>query len=205
MEGFASLLEEALHKHQSDFKRKVESDASDLSPEDQQDLMEYAIDELDKFTETFPAILRKSLFLATYAMLEHSLLGLANILQDHLKLSLSPMDLRGDGIEVVKDYFKKVGRLPFPDQGEEWQDLVALRTIRNAIAHSDGRVSKAKQSKCDKLRRDWGTELDMHESDDKEFLEVTLGENVIGRLIQTCRTFLHEVIAVMPTEPDDAD
>ena len=56
------------------------------------------------------------------------------------KSSIGVRDLRGDELERVKKYFKKVAEINFSDQGELWKRIIILRKIRNSIVHDNSKI-----------------------------------------------------------------
>jgi len=68
------------------------------------------LEEEKEFTEDeFTQLLRQSLFITAYSLLEKHFDGVCDGLKKHLKLALSQSDLRHRGIERSKVYLTKVG------------------------------------------------------------------------------------------------
>jgi hypothetical protein len=81
-------------------------------------------------------------------MLEGFVMELAEINCKIEGFKVLPGDFRGgSGLKRAQTYFKKVAELRFPDQ-KEWEELLRLFRIRNAIVHAWGRTE---EKNCDKL------------------------------------------------------
>lgn len=127
------LLEEKLR-----FQKSVDEVAEKLSDADKELYYDFHSDEYWKIAEIFPSILRKSLFLIAYSLIEHRMTKLCLSYKRERKTVLSLKDIQGKGIQRCQVYMKKVLLIPFPDEGKEWKDIIVLNRIRNIVAHNDG-------------------------------------------------------------------
>lgn len=98
---YTHTLEGALEEEGRRLKEDSEKQTSQMTEEQQMDFYEGTSDDFYRLGETFPRILRYSLFVNTYSLLEHTLLRIAEHLRDSQKLDLSPSDLRDKGITLA--------------------------------------------------------------------------------------------------------
>jgi hypothetical protein len=149
--------------------------------------MEWASDDFYRLGETFLRILRYSLFVNTFSLLEHTLLRIADHLRVSQKLDLSPSDLSDKGISRAKTYLKKVARVAFPDDGADWADIVALNEIRNIVTHGAGYFpdDHLKKQKIDALMIRWSSDIALD-----TIRQFTFSNGFIERVIETCKRFL---------------
>ncbi|MBI4231956.1 hypothetical protein HY605_01875, partial [Candidatus Peregrinibacteria bacterium] len=115
----------------------TDEQASQLTRDEQGKLYNRYIDE-DIDLYSISNVLRSSLFVSCYSLLEHELLNLCELLQGLHEYSIKLDDLRGRGILKAQAYLKKVVGITFPDQTPSWKDIVAYNHIRNLIVHNDG-------------------------------------------------------------------
>ena len=163
-----------------------------MTEEDRQEYYEFASDKFYKLEETFPRILRYSFFVHIYSLLEHTLLRIADDVRQSRKLGLSPGDLKDDGITRAKTYLKKVAGIQFPDSTSEWQDILALNSLRNVIVHSGGYLAEDhhKKDQIEGLMKRW-PEISL--SNIRQF---ELSDAFANRAIDTCDRFLSQVFVV---------
>ena len=161
-----------------------------MTEEERMDFCDCASEDFYRLGETFPRILRYSLFVNTFSLLEHTLLGIAHHLRYSQKLDLSPNDLRDKGIILAKTYLKKVAQVSFPDDGTDWADIGALNEIRNIITHGAGYFPEdhPKKQKIDALMTRWSSDISLD-----NIRQFTFSDGFTERVIETYRRFLHEL------------
>ncbi len=138
LKEYSETSEEHLIEEKQRFQDSIDEMAEKLSDEDKEDCYDFHSDEYWRLSEISPRIFRNSLLLTTYSLLEHRLMRLCLSYQRERKIALSVNDIQGKGIRKYQTYLKKVLLIEFPDQGNEWKDMLILNKIRNAIAHNDG-------------------------------------------------------------------
>jgi hypothetical protein len=190
LRGYAHALEGALEDEKRRLQKQSEEQASKMTEVERMDFYEWVSDDFYRLGETFPKILRYSLFVHTYSLLENTLLRIAEHLHVSQKLELSPSDLRDEGIVRAKTYLKKVARVSFPDGGADWQDILALNHIRNIVVHKAGYFPEdhSKRQQIDALLTKWSGEISLD-----NIRQFTFSGPFIERVIETCKNFLDEV------------
>jgi hypothetical protein len=91
--------------------------------------------------ETMPVIIRQSLFIAIYALLETYLNEVCALIQREQKLKVSINDLAGNGIFRAKDYLEKVLDFQFPASHKSWQRISNYNRLRNCFVHACGQIT----------------------------------------------------------------
>jgi hypothetical protein len=133
---YANSLERLLDKESRTMKDCFKAYAAHLLTEEQLD--GFAAWTTHDLAQEFPRILRYSLFVHSYSLLEDSLLRIADFYKRKSHLELSPSDLKDEGMMRAKTYLKKVVHIPFPDTHPSWQTVSTLNHIRNLIVHKTG-------------------------------------------------------------------
>ena len=141
VEHLAGLTERFLQEEHGSFEKWLETEAAELSEEDQETLVEQHSDREWELKEVFPALIRSSLLLSAFAMVEDYVVRAADLVHAVMQLRLSRKDLKGSGIVQAHTYLSKVARLPLEPSDETWKDVDLLREIRNSFAHARGRIS----------------------------------------------------------------
>jgi hypothetical protein len=134
---YAEYIESSLRKEIKSYQDRAEG----LLPEEEEEFWDWHLDEVSPYSQDFPKIMRNSLFVSIYTFLEDKIVELCVSDTDAL-LELS--DIKGQGIHQASIYLKKVLRIDFPDNSNEWQYIKKANLIRNCIAHSSGDVSKSR-------------------------------------------------------------
>ncbi|GAG69304.1 unnamed protein product [marine sediment metagenome] len=136
-----------LNSKLKNFTSWVEKEASKIIGEQQEDFYEFYADDYNRLSKIFPNILRSSLFIMYYALLENELVNLCKNLYKHYNYSIKLTDFQGKGIFRVQTYLKKVAKIDFPDQTSSWDDIVSYNHIRNFIIHNGGRLDNSNRGK----------------------------------------------------------
>lgn len=124
---------------ESSFAKTYEENPLEPSSKDLGSWIAVAAKAVD-FAMNVPNLFRRSLFSATYALVEHQLNEIAHELQHVRGLSLTLGDIRGNGIEKARTYLTKVGGISFPTNSTEWSSLQRFGKLRNVLAHQYGIV-----------------------------------------------------------------
>jgi hypothetical protein len=196
---FTEHVEEFLEQKVKEVESSYEEHAKELglSGEDLTELFEHMYEEdYHNFNKSFPNILRKALFLHSYAVLEQQLLNLCKHYEKTQPDSILLKDLRHSGINKAQVYLKKVVGINFPDTSEEWKKLnINYNLIRNHFAHS-GQQTISSATKGDLLKAlnetpGVETKLMFMDPDSKEkFYDFRLKKEFCIEFISLINTFL---------------
>ena len=96
---------------------------------------------------TLPRILRNPLLVTLFAVYESAVKDIARFMKKEDDPSLD--DAKGDFLEHAKKYYKHVLHFELSGDNERWKRLKMLSTLRNAIAHTNGRWEAIdKKTRC---------------------------------------------------------
>jgi hypothetical protein len=143
--------------------------------------------------DTFPQVLRTSLFVALYSMLEAELEMLCRSLQMEMSLKIAPSDLAGRGIQRSRQYMTKVCDVPFPNTASSWTTIQGLAAIRNLIVHMRGFLGDNRASNA--TREFVAGHGDLASIGEHNHLE--LSDKFCPFAIQTLREFGSELMLVL--------
>lgn len=135
-----------------------------------------------------PYVLRSSLWVMTYAVVESWLAKVARSAQTFLNLPITPGELRGSGLKRYAVYLKKLGRIEFPDQSLAWRQLLAIGALRNAIVHDGGRSGGQALNAVQVVR---------HVTVEKGEDEIWLEEGAVPWAVDVARGFADELTKVV--------
>jgi len=108
--------------------------------------------ELDYLIEVaLPRIFRGPFLLSLYAVYESAVTEIAALIQKKKAIKMSINDLKGDFLEKANKYFSDVLQFPLFLGNEAWQKINMLFVIRNAIAHTNGRIEMLNKSARQKI------------------------------------------------------
>ncbi|MEC3664055.1 hypothetical protein [Bacillus subtilis] len=132
--------EEMLTSWEKRFDEKSED--LNLTDKQKQEFFDLHSREPYRYEFLYPQLIRKTIFLQTYFILETYLNSLSD---EHKGHSLSYKDMKGKGIERAKLYLRKVCHVPAePFSTNEWKRIIDYNTLRNAFVHNNGVVDKSK-------------------------------------------------------------
>lgn len=100
-----------------------------------------------------PRYFRGSVILILWAATETTLDDIANILQKQKGIKLSSKDIQGDTLDRFSKYFEHVLNYPLDKQSDAWTQLRELQTIRNCLAHFNGRLSLVRPDTQKRLKK----------------------------------------------------
>jgi len=192
---YAELIEKLIEKEFKKFNLKVEKEAAKLSDEQKDGLYDYYSDEHWNFSKGYSDILRTSLFIKCYSLLEYELDALCKHLCEKNNYSLILTDLNGKGIFRAKDYLKKVALINFPDSTNEWQEVTAYNKIRNIFVHNAGTFDN--EESLNKLAYIFNTHTSI-KSD--KLLQIHLEKEFCFEVITVLKQFFDKLFKTIPVE-----
>ncbi len=182
-------VQETLVTRLREFERDIDASARSMQEEAREDWYDWNSDRHWELSDVFPKIIRHSMFITSYAFLEHALSQLTSGLAHEAPKRVSVEDLKGDGIDLARAYLKKVQGVTFPDQSAEWNRLSDYRKIRNCLVHADGRIDQGQRGQAIRnfLQRNpqFGS-LD-------QFSRISLEPAAAQDMIRTVRAFLSQL------------
>lgn len=143
LQEYSRTLERLLKGAVQDLQIRNDVRAQPLSEDDKAQLNEWYFEQHTELSETYPSILRESLFVSSYSLIE----SLAFKICDHAKemnnIRLSVKDLNGNGLKQCHTYLTKVVGLDQLQNNLHYSQLSFLSHIRNALVHNQGTLRDA--------------------------------------------------------------
>ncbi len=124
-------VEDDMGENEEKFTRLVET---------HQGLDDETWDLANVFREHFPNLQRRSALLTVYGYFEHELDELCSLYKSEKSFGLALSDLSGKGIDRSTNYLAKLAGLDVHKNSQEWIRIKEIQTIRNAIAHRNGKL-----------------------------------------------------------------
>ncbi|MFB6467405.1 hypothetical protein ACE38V_11410 [Cytobacillus sp. Hz8] len=144
--NYIEFMEENIIKEQSQLEKSYEEYIKNYPPEDHEQIFEYMYENrFYNISETFPKILRTSALISQYAYLEKTLNTISKVCERTYNLSISPEDIRHNGVKKYLFYLHKVVGLNINDTEILWQKIYAYNQIRNRFVHSPEENYTAKE------------------------------------------------------------
>lgn len=129
-----------------------------------------------------PHLFRSPFLVSLYATYEAGVTEVAGLIQKGQGQALSIDDLRGAFLDRAKKYYKDVLRFDLCTDGSAWQQIRMGYEIRNAIAHTNGRIERLRPKSRKRISAWISKKIGIHQS------------NLDYIVIDACflrKTFLH--------------
>jgi hypothetical protein len=190
---YCRVMEEAIERHVHELTKWFEEQTAGMSREAKGDFFESNFDSWDAAADTFPQVLRSSLFVACYSMLEVELDLQCRGLKLELDLGVTASDLNDKGIYRSRAYMKKVAGVAFPDQTPTWDVISSLASIRNVVVHMLGRLRDNDVSLTARKFAEAHPDLASVSADDR----LVLTDKFCPFVMQTLREFASDLALAM--------
>jgi hypothetical protein len=189
-----------------DVEKLIDSKAKELYNLEQEALQDLAPGEefygaappeyYEKIEAVFPNLLRRSLFMYIYSVLEDGLNNCCRL----LNFRRIPLEaVKDKGIRRARRYLIDA-RVKFPD--EKWEELIHYQTLRNCITHSQGRLKGCDHEEdIRKFALSNPHLISLTHTDDEgkdieglsEFIEVVFHKGFCEEVIHTINNFLEQL------------
>lgn len=136
-----------------------------------------------------PRFFRRPFLVSVYAVYEASVTEIARLIQNRQGQAISIDDLRGDDLlDRAKKYYKHILKFDHCTDNSAWQQIKMLTEVRNAIAHTNGRIEMLCGQAKDKIL-DWEKKR--------------IGIDTHWGYIVVDRAFVHKTFAYVQSSLDD--
>jgi hypothetical protein len=154
LEDHLKLIKKHITYHQEKEKLLLHTEirGKKLTPDDPEWHEAYKIfdNKIDLF---FPRIYRNPFLVSLYSVYECAVIEIAKLIQKKRELALSLDDIRGKNfLERSEKYFKHVIHFDLYNNAEDWGQIKILSILRNAIAHTNGRIEMLKNDTKEKIQ-----------------------------------------------------
>ncbi|MGA2405283.1 MAG: hypothetical protein ABSF81_00845 [Bacteroidales bacterium] len=109
-----------------------------------QEIVEYYIDDIIKYDQTYIEILMNSTFISSYSLFENSFCRICKHAQKEKGKQINLNDLSGKGINQCKKYIEKVIEIDLSSLYTEWEEIQNYNKVRNLIVHNSANFEKDK-------------------------------------------------------------
>jgi predicted nucleic acid-binding protein len=148
-----SILEESLGLYKKGLDKAMERVVEKIDPEDWRYYHAEIYAQYDEVETDLPSVLRSSIFVHVYSVLENILNELCLIHKNKKQLGLSLSDLRHEGIARAKIYLTKVSGSSCNEASKEWGEIVKINRIRNVLVHNAGLLVKGKHPNFEEIKQ----------------------------------------------------
>lgn len=151
LERQLELIEDQINRRKEEAYNTLQSNLQ-IFPKEEHDIafQEYT-HEMDF---VLPRTLRNPFLVSLFAVYESTVTEIARLIQEKQKRRISIDDLNGNFLQRSKKYYRDVVEFRLSMSNQSWQRVTMISDLRNAIAHSNGRLEMMKKStrnKMDKL------------------------------------------------------
>lgn len=153
LQEYSETLERLLKGAVQDLQKRIEKQAQPLSKDDREELHEWYFEQHIELSETYPSILRESLFVSSYSLVESLAFKICADAKEVNDIKLGVKDLKGDGLKQCYTYLTSVVGLDQLENNPHYAQLSFLNHIRNALVHNQGILRDVK--KFDTQLKQW--------------------------------------------------
>ncbi len=100
-----------------------------------------------------PRVLRVPFLVALFAVYETAVIEVASHIQKKRGGQISRDDFKGDLLNRAKKYYKRVLQFELSSNNKRWERLTVLAGLRNAIAHTNGRLDMIEEQNRKKMEK----------------------------------------------------
>jgi hypothetical protein len=158
LEDYLKLLEKQIDHVRNSERLILDAvrNAQDLSQDDPDPVLQQAEwNYHDRVESLLPRFFRGPFLVALYAVYESAVTGIARLIQVQQGQKISLNDIRGDDfLDRAKKYYKHILRFELCEDNTSWQHVTMLSELRNAIAHTNGRLEML-SGRAKARIRDW--------------------------------------------------
>lgn len=145
---YNDFMKSAINREQELTSNRLEKGASDIEGEELERYWDFFAEDYLKIGSVFQKLALDSFVVMLYSRVETGMAILCNALRQDKqkdkgeKISLRYSDLRGNGyLDQAKLYMEKVLGIDLHlESNPQWPEIIALRKLRNAIVHGEGRL-----------------------------------------------------------------
>jgi len=192
--GLINSSEIMLKQNLTDFKERVDSEASKMSENEKQEYFEYLGDEYWQLSEVFPQVSRRALFAICYSTVEFGLNRLCRAVYAD-SLCVSPVPKRTN-LNNSKKYLMDKVKLSQEALQDYWDRLDSYRFIRNRVIHHDATLKDDKHSETTREFISKEPSISIGQFD-----KIELGDDFCINFAQFVNTFIDQLVSELRKKP----
>jgi len=167
---------------------KYEAKTIKKSPKYRREELEEQLEDEYNVLLSMPILIRHSLFMSTYSLLETFLNDLCLTIKKERNILIDLNDLNGAGIFRAQTYLTKILHVEFPSSHRNWQRICNYNKLRNCLTHTDGQLSKESNKQLLKF-------IKAHKClEVNVILKVQLQDGFVQEVCDTMAQFVKELI-----------
>ena len=158
LEKHLELIEEEIKRGEEVAKAELDANVRELYLNER----ELSLDEKDEehyyrgeyyyqIDFVLPRVLRGPYLVALFAVYETAVTEVASHIQKKRGGQISLDDIKGDLLSRAKKYYKHVLQFELSSNNKSWERLTVLADLRNAIAHTNGRLDRIRVGTREKI------------------------------------------------------
>ena len=156
LETHLELIEAQIERGKKKAWLSREAKMMELEPDDEAE-SSFIVQEYDyQVGFVLPRVLRNPFLVSLFAVYESAVTEIANAMQRKKDVGISLDDLKGDFLKRSKIYYKHVLQFQLALSNDSWQRLMLLSDLRNAIAHTNGRLDRISSRPRQKILKSGG-------------------------------------------------
>lgn len=192
-----SILEESIGLYKKRLDIAMKGVIENIDREDWRYHYAEIYSEYDEVETDLPTVLRSSVLVHVYAVLESILNDLCAIHKDKKNLGLSLSDLKHDGIARAKVYLTKVSESSCNEASKDWSDILKINKVRNVLVHNAGVLVKEKHPNYDELKKYINSVpgLDLESAG-----KISIGPEYVPMVIVTFRRYLSDLFKLQQAD-----
>ena len=146
LEQFMDCVESQL----PDLIKKEKEKAYERLRDQSAEIDEYERDQINQklyslIDEALPRYFRSPILVSLWAIFESAIIEIAEEVKNQQKQVIKLKDINGDMLERANKYFNHIIKIPIETQDSSWTYLRMFYTLRNAMAHANGRLDNIKK------------------------------------------------------------
>jgi hypothetical protein len=200
-DDFNDFMKSAIKKEQKLTSQWLNIGASGLEGEDLEQYWEFYAEDYQKIGGIFEKLALDAFVVMLYSRVEIGMATLSDGLRQDKqkekgeKIHLRYSDLRGGGyLDQAKLYMEKVLGVDL-DLGKnpQWPEIVALRTLRNAIVHEEGWLSTKDETVKKHVKQGWVELRNQEERNGEISGRIIVHSKYVDHVLAQARTFFENM------------
>ena len=156
LEEHLELIEDQIERGQGQAWSRRKAKMLDLEPDDEAEWSLLQQEYYYQVNFVHPRVLRNPFLVSLFAVYESAVTEIAKLIQQKKGLALSIDDLKGDLLKRSKKYYEHVLQFQLSLGNENWQRVMLLSDLRNAIAHTNGRLDMVSKRTRERILKSKG-------------------------------------------------
>lgn len=155
MDSVESQLPDLIKKEEKNAFSRLRQKGYENDPFERDQIQQQLYDLVE---EVLPRYFFSSILVTLWAIFESAIIEIAKEVKDQQNQVIKLNDFSGNFLERANKYFNHIIKIPIEIEDSALQHLRMFYTLRNAIAHANGRLDNIKNEKDIKKIKKWSNE-----------------------------------------------